>query len=490
MYVDSFWHLYFWEEKSKTQSMRNIIKSVLILKTEDLQGILSVRFIHQSSFRFKFIRKIFFSYVSILLNTFLILSSINCVENSKSYRNLKKQKAIDDIRQAALLGKLGVLKLIEIPSDEDKGSLFVVGYKSNDPLTTSWWIKKFSTKGEENTTEWNREFQSPGISIPYGIAYDSSKNIFVIGSGGNGTWLVKGFTPDGKDFIGGNIEVSTFGNSKGLAISIQNGFAYMGGEAGTSSCYEWAIKKFSFTGGEDKSWNKRFQWNNQCNSLRDLKLDAEGNVHAVGYGNYPERQRYIKFNSRGEILWNKEFQIYDTKHSIERILFDSAGNSYSIGWMNQQDNANTEWWLKKIHPDGSEDSDFGNLTFQNGNGIYMTGEGMIDAAIYGSTIYMIGPYASQISGGFDWVLRKIPTSGNREGVQTSTITAGGHNNFHSMTMDSKGNIYVCGAKHNGTDLDWRILKIPNDGKTSTLAWEKIYDGGKGNDEAMRILYVP
>ena len=69
--------------------------------------------------------------------------------------------------------------------------------------------------------------------------------------------------------------------------------------------------------------------------------------------------------------------------------------------------------------------------------------------------------------------------------QQTNSGANGQNDYGTdLAFDSSGNIYVCGAVHNGSNVDYRIIKYSFDG---TLIWSKQYNGtGNGDDVPIAI----
>lgn len=69
--------------------------------------------------------------------------------------------------------------------------------------------------------------------------------------------------------------------------------------------------------------------------------------------------------------------------------------------------------------------------------------------------------------------------------QQTNNGANGQNDYGTdLAIDNTGNIFVCGAVHNGINTDYRILKYSPDG---AVIWTKQYNGtGNGDDVPVAI----
>jgi hypothetical protein len=118
-------------------------------------------------------------------------------------------------------------------------------------------------------------------------------------------------------------------------------------------------------------------------------------------------------------------------------------------------------------------------------------------------------YIGGIPGQYDYVQSKLHSNGNlilvgnnsTNGQTDILITAlnvdgtvawqqtnsgaNGQNDYGTdLAIDNTGNIFVCGAVHNGSNVDYRILKYSPDG---ALIWTKQYNGtGNGDDVPVAI----
>ena len=129
------------------------------------------------------------------------------------------------------------------------GSVYVVGHSNNLVTGTSdfdWWIKKFSSDGVEDTTNWNKMFD-----------------------GGSGS----GFFRDGANSV---------------AIDPSGGSVYVAGykrKVTGSPFDDWWIKKFSSSGIEDTaSWNQTFDGSGFEDRANSVAVASGGSVYVVGYG--------------------------------------------------------------------------------------------------------------------------------------------------------------------------------------------------------------
>jgi hypothetical protein len=136
---------------------------------------------------------------------------------------------------------------------DSNGNLYVVGYHSSSDK--NWMIKKFSRRGVEDVTNWNKDVGDPGVDeIARSVAVDGSNNIYVVGSRWNG------------------------------------------------ADWDWMIKKYSSAGVEDTSWDMLINSGNGNDEALGVTTDSSSNVYVVGYG------RNLAGGSSGEDVWLKKFQ--------------------------------------------------------------------------------------------------------------------------------------------------------------------------------------
>jgi hypothetical protein len=87
---------------------------------------------------------------------------------------------------------------------DTNGNVYVVGYGTNIASSSSgndWWIKKFSSSGVEDTSNWDKRIDgNSGEDFAYSVAVGSEGSAYVGGYGSNlvsstsgSDWWVKKF---------------------------------------------------------------------------------------------------------------------------------------------------------------------------------------------------------------------------------------------------------------------------------------------------------
>src|SRR3989344_5879844 len=100
-----------------------------------------------------------------------------------------------------------ILKEMKIDSNDN---IYIVGmvYNSTPPDSSNdWWIKKFNSSGTEDTVNWNTTFTSSGRNTDdaLNVALDPNNNVYIAGTAFNITgteknyWLLKKYNGSGTE---------------------------------------------------------------------------------------------------------------------------------------------------------------------------------------------------------------------------------------------------------------------------------------------------
>lgn len=283
--------------------------------------------------------------------------------------------------------------------NDNSRNLYVVGYGNNIYRHNSmedWVLMKFDNNGLENTKNWNKIFDG-NYNSDYAMQAiaDSKNNIYVIGT----------------------------------AHNICN----------TNSQNDWLIKKFNYNGTEDKSWEKKFDNNNNIDYVSAIAIDSKNNIYVVG-------------SSMNLVSSNSNFDWWVKK-------FDSNGN---------EDKTN---WNKKIDAINAKNNDYANsLAIDKNNNVYIIGSS--------ENIYCEDSK-------YDWLIKKFNEKGQEDPNWNIVIDGKKGNDYaNAITIDNENNIYVCGSGENliseNSKSDWWIKKYNSNGK-EFQNWNKPHDGNNGDD---------
>ena len=278
---------------------------------------------------------------------------------------------------------------------DSNDNIYIVGqaYNSTPPDSSgNWWIKKFNRSGTEDTVNWNKTFTSSGRNIDdaLSIAFDSN-NVYIYGYMFNisqnnvNDWVIKKFNSSGtedttnwnKTFNTGSVNgIETWGIELDSANNVY--VAGFGNNLSGSNQYEWWIQKFNSSGTEDTtSWNKTYPAGTTAPSTGGVvKIDSAGNIYVAGLA-----QNLVsassgsdwwikKFNSSGTedtTSWNKTFGTPGSDAPFSLAIDPKNNNIYVIGMGNNLVSAasSTDWWIKKFNSSGTEDTTLWNKTYSS-----------------------------------------------------------------------------------------------------------------------------
>ncbi len=283
---------------------------------------------------------------------------------------------------------------------DSQNNVYIIGYVGVTENDSAWMIKKFSSDGTEDTS-WNKTFNSADDGTTteedtaFNIVIDSQDNVYVSGAGydvaGAGTgldWWIKKFSSDGtEDTTNWDKKIDGNGGNDyafGIAVDSQDNI-YVAGVGDDivdgSSNWDWWIKKFSSDGTEDTTnWNKMYSSASasRMDRLYSVTVDEQDNVWLAGSG------RDLVSGSSGNDWWIKKFSSDGTEDTTNWDLMVDSGNEdhdqarelvvdyensyvYVLGYGGNLVDIDSiqDWWLKRFNLDGT---DSGWEVYYKGNG--------------------------------------------------------------------------------------------------------------------------
>ena len=328
---------------------------------------------------------------------------------------------------------------------DSSGNVYVIGrYTGNVTIGSTTldgtgngdvFVAKYDTSG---TDQWARSIGGTGPDYGYGIATDSSGNVFVTGRYRGGTIT---FAPD-----------TTLTNAGPYTDD-----AFVA-KYDTSGTVQWAR---GFGGGDyDNGYG--------------IATDSSGNVYVTGGftgsvtigpgttltgSDFFENAFVAKYDTSGTVQWAKGITGQFTTARGQGIATDSDGNVYVTGYyyptatfapgttltsagsndvfVAKYDTSGTVQWAESI---GGTGIDYGyGIATDSGGNVYVTGQ-------YSGSV-TIGSTTLPDTGSSDAFVAKYDTSGT---VQWATSIGGtGPDSGRGIATDSGGNVYVTG-NYNGT----------------------------------------
>ena len=240
--------------------------------------------------------------------------------------------------------------------------LLIDGQDDSGEVKTTLLIKKFDPNGNEDTTNWNKTYDSEYSFLPSSIALDNDNNVYVTGytvipNNSNIGEILKFDSNNNLIWKRSYNWLMFEGNSFSVATD-DYGNIYVGGYIsiqGESPTTDWWIKKFDSEGNEDTTkWNKTLDGNGGHDFIYSIATDTDGNVYVAGNGvnliGLTGMDWWIKkFDSEGKELWDKRYDgngDYDVPLSL---AVGSNGDVYVAGGgTNLKGSTQLDWWIKKI----------------------------------------------------------------------------------------------------------------------------------------------
>ena len=372
---------------------------------------------------------------------------------------------------------------------DSNNNLYVVGCGYNivsGSNSWDWWIKKFDSDGSEDTINWNKKYNSNGtfmaLDMAYTISIDSNNNIYVAGYGYNlvsglsgQDWWIKKFDSDGnEDTTNWNLSFDNSNDSDSvhsLKIDSNNNVYAVGhgtSLVSSSSNSDWWIKKFDANGIEDAAnWNKKIDGDGSDDVATSIAIDSNNNIYVSGYGtnlvsSSSGSDWWIKkFDSNGiedTINWNKQYDLNGYGDETYSISIDSENNVYlsGIGVDFVSSQLTGYWWIKKFDSNGIENTTNWNIKKALNGYVYATA---IDS---GDNLYVAGNI--DMFSNTNWCIKKYNNTGIEDTANWNKIIDGNGSIdcAYSISIDSSNSIYITGFGSNivsgSSSADWWIKK--------------------------------
>ena len=402
------------------------------------------------------------------------------------------------------LGSSGEDVAIEVAVDSS-GNSYVTGYTDGglDGNSSSgkkdFFLIKYNSSG---TKEWTKQEGSSGDDYAYGVAVDSSDNIYVTGytdkklhgnnsSGRFDMFLVKYNSSGTRQWTK---QLGTSNNEYASAVETDSsdniyvtGMTWGGLDGSTKprycmgygtvkasrECTDIFLVKYNSSG--TKQWVKQLEGSSKSyDKAQGLAVDSSDNIYVTGYTNggldgNTSSGGYdillVKYNSGGSKQWLQQFGSSKNDMGLE-VNVDSKGNIYVTGYTQGGLDGKTysgerDIFLVKYNSSGTKQwtQQLGTPTFEEGNGVAVDSSDNI--YVSGWTRGKLDTYA----GGDDAIVLKYNSSGTKQWTlqfgAPSFLEKSRYNSSSEMTtsedkgvgvaVDSSGNIYVTGNTKGGLD---------------------------------------
>lgn len=317
----------------------------------------------------------------------------------------------------------------------------------------------------------NYYLKPSAASLAYSSLTDKDGNFFVAGSAYSSSdidhWVVRKSTDGGltwKTVDDYQYQPGALGYNDISPVLAQdsNGNLYAAGFSfDTLGNTHWIIRKSSDSG---LTWNTvdDFKSSGSAAIATGFTSDINGNIYSVGYGSTKRTgyHWYVRKSDNAGLTWSivDDFQFSpSTAAEAAAITSDSTGNLYASG------SANNNWVVRKSTDSGITWSTVD--SFQNDGNLAESQYIISDSKSY---LYSVGTAYNTYPEGSKWVVRQSIDNGitwktvdDFQFMPTQLAEA------RSVTVDTKGNVYVLGSAQDADGFHWITRKSIDDGGTWT-----------------------
>ena len=349
---------------------------------------------------------------------------------------------------------------------DSSGNVYVAGWSAGTE-NTDYVVIKYNSNGDQ---QWAERYNGSGngYDAPYGIALDSSGNVYVTGtSTGDGTgsdYTKIKFNNNAQQQWAKSYNGSGNGYDAGQALAVDDsGNVYVTGvstaQNGLGDC---VTIKYDTDGNEQ--WAKTYDGPANGNDYgNSVTVDGSGNVYVTGTSAGAKTgQDYltIKYDSSGQQLWASTYSSPDNNWDEGRSIgLDGSGNVYVTGVLEYSEGkaSTDDWGTIKYDSSGTEQW----VQIYNGPASIADEAWSIAVDVNGNS-YVVG-YSNGPTSGSDLTSIKYDTDGVQQWLQAYDSPAHGTDSGFDITLDSQGNVYVTGASGSGAAIDYVTIKYSQAG---------------------------
>jgi uncharacterized delta-60 repeat protein len=347
--------------------------------------------------------------------------------------------------------------------------------------TNDFFVTKYNTTG---TKLWTRQLGvAAAFTSAYGVATDSSENIYVAGQTqdgldgnsltGYGDFFVTKYDSAGTKQWTRQLGVASHSANAYAAATDSSGNVYVAGDTdggldGNSRTgdTDFFVTKYDSSG--TKQWTKQLGVASQETHAFGVATDSSGNVVVAGIttggldGNSltGDTDFFVtKYNSAGTKLWTKQLGVASQDTYANAVSIDSSGNIFVTGgtyggldgntlkgtqdvFVTKYDSTGTKLWTRQLGVSSQDTAGYAVTADLFGN-VFITGttDGGLDGnALTGTLDFFVTKYTS--TGVKQWT--KQMGSPSKDSYSTG------------IAIHSSGRLYVAGGTNGGLDFNSRV----------------------------------
>ncbi|NER39279.1 MAG: hypothetical protein F6J93_35910 [Oscillatoria sp. SIO1A7] len=347
---------------------------------------------------------------------------------------------------------------------DSNGNVYITGSTKGDlggpnQGENDAWVAKYDGEGNQ---QWVKQLGTDGNDMAWGIATDSSDNIYLTGyttgslegsnAGGHDAWIAKYDSNGNKIWLE---QLGTAGDDKSYGVATDgSGNIYISGgttgslEGSNKGDYDAWVAKYSSDGKQQ--WLKQLG-SSQEDSSWGIATSESGDIYITGRttgslaGDAEGFDAWVaKYDSEGNQQWIQQLSSSGQDYSYG-VAVDSSGNAYLTGrttgsleeegrnagafdaWIAKYDSEGNKQWVKQV---GGLKNDFAfAIALDSSSNAYISG-------------CTQGDLAASNQGGWDAWVAKYDSKGNEEWIQQ--LGSSGQEFSWGVVVDDSGNIYATG----------------------------------------------
>jgi len=344
---------------------------------------------------------------------------------------------------------------------DGSGNVYVAGWSAGTE-NTDYVVIKYNSTGDQ---QWAQRYNGlgNGYDAPYGIALDSSANVYVTGtSTGDGTgfdYTTIKYNNDGQQqwVQSYNGSGNGYDAAQALTVDASGNVCVTGNSTAENGLADCVTIKYDTNGNQQ--WVKAYDGEAHGTDYGNaIAADGSGNVYVTGSstGSTTDRDYLtIKYDSSGQEQWISTYSSAGSPVDEARSVgLDSAGNVYVTGALAYSEGkaSTDDWGTIKYNSSGDEQ------WVRTYNGPASIADEAWSIAVDGTgNSYVVG-YSNGLTSGSDLTSIKYDTDGVEQWVEAYDGPTHGTDSGFDITLDTGGNVYVAGTSGSGAALDYATIK--------------------------------